>query len=139
MPKSKASRLRRPATRPRSSQTLPSGTTIPPGAGKRNALPPVVGFPRKGPRSIFKHARTVCALDTGGQPILIGLVMPKCATTISLDVRMREQLEDARARLTRGQIRPSMADVVREAIARGLPLLVKEAESVAHEAVPVAP
>ena len=48
----------------------------------------------------------------------------KRPTTIGIDEAMRAQIEAARTKLSRGSIRPSMGDVVREALLLGLPQIL---------------
>jgi len=49
-------------------------------------------------------------------------------TTVHLDLVTRDQIEQLRARMTVGRIRPSFAEVVREAIEQGLVRLMAQTD-----------
>lgn len=55
----------------------------------------------------------------------------KRSTSIALGPDIRRKIEDAREKLALGTIRPSMGSVVREAITRGLPLVLSDAQHIA--------
>lgn len=50
----------------------------------------------------------------------------KQATSVALDPATRERIERARTKLSHGTIKPSLGEVIREAIDRGLPLLTAD-------------
>ena len=64
--------------------------------------------------------------------------MPKQPTSVSLDRDTREKIERAREKLSHGKhIKPSLGEVVRGALALGLPLLTAPRdEERAHDSCP---